>query len=95
MVRRDQAGPQGLAQGAAPGDQAEPAAHARQQPAEVDPVVPRGVAAGPGGYLVVGREGTGGSSIVTFTAMVRRLLKDHPEIHTGERWTVVMTSAVH
>jgi hypothetical protein len=27
--------------------------------------------------------------------MVRRLLKDHPEIHTGERWTVVMTSAVH
>jgi AcrR family transcriptional regulator len=43
----------------------------------------------------VGLEGTGGSSIVTFTAMVRRLLKDHPEIHAEERWTVVMTSAVH
>ena len=43
----------------------------------------------------VGLVGTGGSSIVTFTAMVRRLLKGHPEIHTEERWTVVMTSAVH
>lgn len=43
----------------------------------------------------VGLEGTGGGSIATFTAMVRRLLRDHPEIHTEERWLVVMTSAVH
>jgi AcrR family transcriptional regulator len=42
-----------------------------------------------------GLEGTGGTSVFTFTAMVRRLLRDHPEAHTGERWQVVMTSAVH
>jgi AcrR family transcriptional regulator len=45
-----------------------------------------------GGYE--GLEGTGAST-TTFTAMVRRLLRDHPEAHTDERWQVVMTSAVH
>jgi len=46
-----------------------------------------------GSYL--GLEGTGGGSTITFTAMVRRLLRDHPEAHADERWQVVMTSAVH
>jgi AcrR family transcriptional regulator len=43
-----------------------------------------------------GLEGLGGqSTIYTFTAMLRRLLPDVPEAVLGERWDVMMTSALH
>jgi AcrR family transcriptional regulator len=47
-----------------------------------------------GGYT--GLEGIGVSStIFTFTAMMCRLLPDHPEALIQERWMVMITSAVH
>jgi AcrR family transcriptional regulator len=47
-----------------------------------------------GGYT--GLEGIGvGTTFYTFTAMLRRLLPDHPESLIEERWMVMITSAVH
>ena len=42
-----------------------------------------------------GLEGTAGSTLFTFTAMLRRLLPQLPEALVEERWMVMMTSAVH